>query len=278
MRRDVGGEESGRDRAAGAPCSPAGRCSAAGPPPAPVSPSSDGARPAGTAPAGSGPNAAAAPDRGPRPGRSIVRRAAWGADEQRRGAVEFDEIVEKIVLHHTGIDDGSGDWAGQVRDIYAVRNRDAAIATSPTTSSSTRTATSTRADGRATSRPASSPTARTRAAGRCAAATRAVTTRARSASRCSATTRRAQPTDAAHARRWSACSPGSAAVGASTRRANRPTSSSSGEAQTLPEHRGARPDPCDRVPGSQLRPARARPPRRAPRPRSPLRPRRRASS
>jgi hypothetical protein len=48
----------------------------------------------------------------------VIRRAAWAADEGRRGVSEFDEVVEKIVVHHTGIDDGSGNWAGQVRDIY----------------------------------------------------------------------------------------------------------------------------------------------------------------
>jgi N-acetylmuramoyl-L-alanine amidase len=50
---------------------------------------------------------------------AIVRRAEWGADEGlRSGAIDFDPVVEKIVIHHTGIDDGSGNWAGQVRDIY----------------------------------------------------------------------------------------------------------------------------------------------------------------
>jgi hypothetical protein len=49
---------------------------------------------------------------------AMVRRAEWGADETRRGAVEFDETVEKLVVHHTAIDDGSGDWIRQVREIY----------------------------------------------------------------------------------------------------------------------------------------------------------------
>jgi hypothetical protein len=50
---------------------------------------------------------------------AIVRRAEWGADELlRSGAIDFDPVVEKIVVHHTAIDDGSGDWARQVRDIY----------------------------------------------------------------------------------------------------------------------------------------------------------------
>jgi hypothetical protein len=48
----------------------------------------------------------------------MVRRAQWGADVSRRGAIEFDPVVEKLVVHHTGIDDGSGDWAAQVRHIY----------------------------------------------------------------------------------------------------------------------------------------------------------------
>jgi hypothetical protein len=48
----------------------------------------------------------------------MVRRAAWGAAEARRGPAEFDQTVEKLVVHHTAIDDGSGDWARQVREIY----------------------------------------------------------------------------------------------------------------------------------------------------------------
>jgi hypothetical protein len=48
-----------------------------------------------------------------------VRRAEWGADESRRpGPIEFDATVEKIVVHHTALDEPAGDWRGQVRRIY----------------------------------------------------------------------------------------------------------------------------------------------------------------
>jgi N-acetylmuramoyl-L-alanine amidase len=50
---------------------------------------------------------------------AVLRRAQWGAQESLRpGPIDYDEVVEKIVLHHTAIDDGSGDWVRQVRDIY----------------------------------------------------------------------------------------------------------------------------------------------------------------
>jgi hypothetical protein len=54
----------------------------------------------------------------PGAGLEIVPRAAWGANEARRGPAEYDGAVEKLVVHHTAIDDGSGNWARQVREIY----------------------------------------------------------------------------------------------------------------------------------------------------------------
>jgi hypothetical protein len=77
--------------------------------------------PHGTTPAalasGGGIRAQAAPVAHPAP--PIVRRAEWGADESRRpGPIEFDDVVEKIVVHHTALDEPFGDWRGQVRRIY----------------------------------------------------------------------------------------------------------------------------------------------------------------
>jgi N-acetylmuramoyl-L-alanine amidase len=49
----------------------------------------------------------------------IVRRVQWGAQESRRnGEIDYDDVVEKVVVHHTAIDDGTGNWTKQVRDIY----------------------------------------------------------------------------------------------------------------------------------------------------------------
>jgi hypothetical protein len=48
----------------------------------------------------------------------IVTRAAWGADEGRRGAAQYDGAVEKFVIHHTGTHNGVADWSAQVRQIY----------------------------------------------------------------------------------------------------------------------------------------------------------------
>jgi N-acetylmuramoyl-L-alanine amidase len=60
--------------------------------------------------------------RGPSPAHPappMVRRVQWGAQESRRsGEIDYDDVVVKIVVHHTAIDDGSGNWARQVRDIY----------------------------------------------------------------------------------------------------------------------------------------------------------------
>jgi hypothetical protein len=68
--------------------------------------------------AGTDVTASAAPGAPPVAAPEMVRRAAWGAAEVRRGPAEFDATVEKFVIHHTAIDDGSGDWARQVREIY----------------------------------------------------------------------------------------------------------------------------------------------------------------
>jgi hypothetical protein len=70
------------------------------------------------APAAAGAAAAAPAGPGDPSGPAMVRRAEWGADESRRRAIDFDPVVEKLVVHHTGIDDGTGDWIRQVRDIY----------------------------------------------------------------------------------------------------------------------------------------------------------------
>ena len=61
---------------------------------------------------------AAAPGAPPVVASAMVPRATWGASEGRRGPAEFDATVEKLVIHHTAIDDGSGHWTRQVREIY----------------------------------------------------------------------------------------------------------------------------------------------------------------
>jgi hypothetical protein len=59
--------------------------------------------------------AAAIPDVHP----AVVARRDWGADEARRsGRIDFDATVEKIVVHHTGTENGVADWAGEIRRIY----------------------------------------------------------------------------------------------------------------------------------------------------------------
>jgi hypothetical protein len=50
---------------------------------------------------------------------NIVERARWGADEGIRSRdIDFDETVEKIVVHHTGTPEPDGNWTAAVRDIY----------------------------------------------------------------------------------------------------------------------------------------------------------------
>ena len=50
---------------------------------------------------------------------TIVDRAHWGADERIRSReIDFDDTVEKIVVHHTGTEPRDGDWPKAVRDIY----------------------------------------------------------------------------------------------------------------------------------------------------------------
>ncbi|HEX5097519.1 MAG TPA: peptidoglycan recognition family protein [Acidimicrobiia bacterium] len=48
----------------------------------------------------------------------IIRRAQWGADEARRGIAEYDAVIEKIVVHHTGTENKVASWVDQVRRIY----------------------------------------------------------------------------------------------------------------------------------------------------------------
>ena len=49
----------------------------------------------------------------------IIRRSQWGANEAlRRAAPSFEDVVEKVVVHHTGTHNGISDWAGQIRQIY----------------------------------------------------------------------------------------------------------------------------------------------------------------
>jgi hypothetical protein len=48
----------------------------------------------------------------------IIRRREWGADEARRGIAEYDAVIEKIVVHHTGTENHVDSWAEQVRRIY----------------------------------------------------------------------------------------------------------------------------------------------------------------
>jgi hypothetical protein len=70
------------------------------------------ARPAGGA--GSGAAIAAVP-----PPATILSRAEWRADERlRTGRPQYDETVEKIVIHHTGTASDSDDWPATVRSIY----------------------------------------------------------------------------------------------------------------------------------------------------------------
>jgi hypothetical protein len=70
-----------------------------------------------TAFASDGVRAQAGPADHPAP--AVVTRAEWGADESRRpGPIEFDDVVDKIVVHHTALDEPTGDWRGQVRRIY----------------------------------------------------------------------------------------------------------------------------------------------------------------
>jgi hypothetical protein len=50
---------------------------------------------------------------------AIVSRAAWRADERiRRREIDFDDTVEKIVVHHTATGSSGTDWPREVRAIY----------------------------------------------------------------------------------------------------------------------------------------------------------------
>jgi hypothetical protein len=50
---------------------------------------------------------------------AVIRRSQWGANEAlRRGTPKYHDVVEKVVVHHTGTHNGVTDWAGQVRQIY----------------------------------------------------------------------------------------------------------------------------------------------------------------
>jgi hypothetical protein len=53
------------------------------------------------------------------PAPRVVSRHAWGADERlRRPGVEFDSVVEKLVVHHTVTPTNPADPAAWVRQIY----------------------------------------------------------------------------------------------------------------------------------------------------------------
>ena len=50
---------------------------------------------------------------------TIVTRAQWGADESRRvSPATFDDVVEKIVVHHTVTQNNRSDHAAQVRNVF----------------------------------------------------------------------------------------------------------------------------------------------------------------
>jgi hypothetical protein len=57
--------------------------------------------------------------RGAAPPATILRRAEWRADEALRSReIDFDDTVEKIVVHHTGTNGDASDWPQAVRDVY----------------------------------------------------------------------------------------------------------------------------------------------------------------
>jgi hypothetical protein len=54
------------------------------------------------------------------PAPTIITRAQWGANEaMRKGGQEYDSVVEKIVVHHTGTPNPVTDGAAHLRGIYA---------------------------------------------------------------------------------------------------------------------------------------------------------------